>query len=73
MRARGAIRGLSPHGPMLRGLWTQIGRTLDANIRSFASKNKSLSCNYLTSGSMVFGRFGRKFPEQLFREGVIRR
>ena len=53
--------------------WTQIGRTLDANNRSFASKNKSMQYKHLTAGGAVFGRFGRKFPEHLIGEGGVLR
>ena len=46
-----------------------FGRTLDANFRSFASKNKPMQDRHLTACNAVLGRFGRKIPEHFIEEG----
>ncbi len=63
------IRGQNLRGPGCRGLWTQVGRYLDAHSSSFASKNKSNHHKHLTARNTIFGRIGRKFPEHFFKEG----
>jgi hypothetical protein len=63
-----AIRGSELCGSSRRGLWTQIGRSLDASDRGFASKNKSIQYKDLTAAGTSFGRFGRKFPEHFIEE-----
>ena len=49
-------------------LWTQIGRSLDANFLGFASRNKSLHHKHLAASNTSLGRFGRKFPEHFLED-----
>ena len=71
-RTREQATGVRIKAPA-NGLWTQntsLGRSLDANLHRFASKNKSFQINGLSGCNASFGRFGRKIPEHFIEEGA---